>query len=154
MSSFGAVGTVSPVRPRAGTLAVLCLAIALAGCGGGSTSPTTAQAELPRAVADDLASKSEAIAEALDAGDTCKAAQAADELKNAVEAALAGGQVPSAFQGELERNAADLQNEVNCDEHQGKGKKKGRKNDDETTTLGTTVGTTTVSTTTTSGAND
>ena len=84
----------------------------------------------------------------------CKAAQAADELKNAVEAALAGGQVPPAFQGELERNAADLQNEVNCDEHQDKGKKKGRKHDDETTTLGTTVGTTTVSTTTTSGAND
>jgi hypothetical protein len=150
VSSVGAVGTVSPMRPRAGTLAVLCLAIALAGCGGGSTSPTTAQAELPRAVADELASKSEAIADALDAGDICKAAQAADELKNAVEAALAGGQVPAVFQSELERNATDLQNEVNCEEkkHEDRGKKKGQKHNETTTTLGTTISTTTT------GAND
>jgi hypothetical protein len=148
--SFGPAGTVSPVRPLAGTLAAFCLAIALAGCGGGS-SPTTAQAELPRALADDLASKSDSIADALDAGDQCKAAQLADELKNAVEAAVSGGQVPSAFQGELVRNATDLQNEVNCDEkkHEDKGKKEGHKQDGETTTLGTTI-----STTTTNGGND
>ncbi len=150
MPSFDAAGTVSPVRPRAGTLAVLCLAIALAGCGGGS-SPTTAPAELPRAVADDLASKSDAIADTLDAGDQCRAAQLADELKNAVEAAVSGGQVPSAFQGELVRNATELQNEVNCEEkkHEDKGKKEGHTSEGETTTLGTTV-----STTTTTGAND
>ena len=145
MPSFGPAGTVSPVRPLAGTLAAFCLAIALAGCGGGS-SPTTAQAELPRALADDLASKSDSIADALDAGDQCKAAQLADELKNAVEAAVSGGQVPSAFQGELVRNATDLQNEVNCDEKKeddkGKGKKKGH-DADGTTTLGTTLSTTT-----------
>ena len=151
MSSVGAVGTVSPMRLRAGTLAVLCLAIALAGCGGGSTSPTTAQAELPRAVADELASKSEAIADALDAGDTCKAAQAADELKNAVEANVSEGRVPAVFQGELARNATDLQNKVNCEEkkHEDQGKKKGQKHNEATTTLGTTI-----STTTTTGAND
>jgi hypothetical protein len=149
--SFGTAGTVSSVRPRAGTLAALCLAIALVGCGGGGSSPTTAQAELPRAVADDLASKSDAIADALDGGDQCKAAQLADELKNAVEAAVSGGKVPSAFQAELVRNATDLQNEVNCDEkkHEDKGKKEGHKQDGETTTLGTTI-----STTTTTGGND
>ena len=127
------------MRPRAGTLAALCLAIALAGCGGGST-PTTAQAELPRAVANDLALKSDAIADALDGGDQCKAAQLADELRHAVEAAVSGGQVPSAFRGELVRNATDLQNEVNCDEkkHEDRGKKD-NKHDGETTTLGTTV---------------
>jgi hypothetical protein len=138
------------VRPCAGTLAALCLAIALAGCGGGS-SPTTAQAELPPAVADALANKSEAIAEALDGGDQCKAAQLADELKDAVEAALSGGQVPPAFQAELERNATELQNEVNCErkKNEDKGKKDDHKPSDQTTTLGTTV-----STTTTSGEND
>jgi hypothetical protein len=148
--SFDTTGTVSPVRPHAGTLAALCLAIALAGCGGGST-PTTAQAELPRAVADDLASKSDAIADALDGGDQCKAAQLADELKNAVEAAVSGGKVPSEFQGELVRNATDLQNEVNCDEkkHEDKGKKNNQHDSETTTTLGTTI-----STTTTTGAND
>jgi hypothetical protein len=91
-------------------------------------------------VAEDLASKSDAIAEAVDAGDQCKAAQLADELKNAVEAAVSGGQVPSAFRGELVRNATELQNEVNCDErkHEDKGKND-NKHDSETTTLGTTV---------------
>jgi hypothetical protein len=138
------------VRPHAGTLAALCLAIALAGCGGGS-SPTTAQAELPRAVADDLASRSDAIADALDRGDQCKAAQLADELKKAVESAVSEGQVPSAFQEELVRNATDLQNEVNCEEkkHDDKGKKDDHKQDGETTTLGATI-----STATTTGGND
>jgi hypothetical protein len=149
--SFGAAGTVALVRPRAGTLAALCLAVALAGCGGGSR-PTTAQAELPRAVAEDLASKSDAVADALDAGDQCKAAQLADELKNAVETAVSGGEVPAVFQGELERNATDLQNKVNCEQkkQEEKGKKKGHKHESETTTLGTTVSTTT----TTTGGND
>jgi hypothetical protein len=141
--SFDAAGTVSPMRPHAGTLAALCLAIALAGCGGGS-SPTTARAEIPRAVANDLASKSEAVADALDGGDQCKAAQLADELKNAVEAAVSGGQVPSAFQSELVRNATDLQNNVNCDKKKDEDKdKKDSKHDGETTTLGSTVLTTT-----------
>jgi hypothetical protein len=113
------------------------LALAVAGCGGSSNS--TARPELPHAIAVDLAGRADAIADALDAGDECTAAQLADQLKHAVESALAGGQVPSAFRAELERNAADLQNEVNCtEEHdKGEGKKKGKK-DESTTTLGTT----------------
>jgi hypothetical protein len=136
------------VRPRAGTLAALTLAIALAGCGGSSDETAQSQPQLPHAIAEDLASKSDAVADALDAGDTCKAAELADRLKDAVEGALAGGQVPPAFQAELERNATELQNEVNCtEEHDenGKGKKKGQDQQGETTsTLGTTsTGTTT-----------
>jgi hypothetical protein len=55
--------------------------------------------------------------------------------------------VPAAFRAELERNATDLQNEVNCTEEpndKGKGKKKGHNKQGITTTLGTT----TISTTT------
>jgi len=102
---------------------------------------------LPRAVGKDLAAKSDQIADALDSGNVCEAAKLADRLKNAVEAAVAGGQVPPAFQGELEQTATDLQNEVNCEEQKqddkGKGKKKGHDGEDETTTLGTTLSTTT-----------
>jgi hypothetical protein len=149
---FGRAGTVKTVRPSAGTLAALTLAIVLAACGGGSDTTARQAAALPRAVADELAAKSDEIADALDRGDQCGAAHHADELKDEVEAAIADGRVPAAYQGELERTATELQNEVNCDEHgkenkdqdqdqdQGKGKKKGH---DDTTTLGTTVSTTT-----------
>ena len=137
------VGTVYPVRPCAGTLAALSLAIALAGCGG-STGTSAQEPALPRAVANDLAAKSDQIAAALDSGDRCGAAELADRLKDAVDAAVSGGQVPTAFQDELEQTATDLQNEVNCDEKKEDDKGKGKKgNGDETTTLGTTVSTTT-----------
>jgi hypothetical protein len=133
------------VRPRAGRLAALSLAIVLAGCGG-STGTSAQEPALPRAVANDLAAKSDQIAAALDSGDRCGAAELADRLKDAVDAAVSGGQVPTAFQDELEQTATDLQNEVNCEEKKeddkGKGKKKGH-DADGTTTLGTTLSTTT-----------
>jgi hypothetical protein len=122
----------------------MSMAIALAGCGD-SSGTSAKEPALQRAVANDLAAKSDQIADALDSGDRCGAARLADRLKDAVEAAVSGGQVPPAFQHELEQTATDLQNEVNCEEKKnndkGKGKKKGH--GDETTTLGTTVSTTT-----------
>jgi len=121
------------------------LAIALAGCGD-STRTSAQEPALPPEVANDLAAKSDQIADALDSGDVCGAARLADRLKNAVEAAVSGGRVPPAFQDELEQTATDLQNEVNCDEQKQDDKGKGKKNghgEDETTTLGTTVSTTT-----------
>jgi hypothetical protein len=142
---FGAVGTVKRVRPSAGTLAAITVAFVLAACGGGS-SVNAEEPALPRSVANDLAGRSDQIADALDGGDVCGAAHLADELKDAVNAAVAGGRIPPAFQDELERTASDLQNQVNCEEKkehkdEDKGKKKGH--EDETTTLGTTVSTTT-----------
>jgi hypothetical protein len=145
---FGRAGTVKTVRPSAGTLAAFTLAIVLAACGGGSDTTDGQAAALPRAVADELAAKSDEIADALDRDDQCGAAHHADELKDEVEAAIADGRVSAAYHGELERTATELQNDVNCDEHgkehedegKGKGKKKGH---NDTTTLGTTVSTTT-----------
>jgi hypothetical protein len=133
------------VRPSTGTLAALTLSIVLAGCGGGSSTPAGQTAALPRAVADDLAAKSDEIVAALESGDQCGAAHHADELKDKVEAAIDDGRVPAAYRDELERTATELQNDVNCEDHdkehkdEGKGKKKGH---DDTTTLGTTVTTT------------
>jgi hypothetical protein len=94
------------------------------------------------ALAKALASKSDSVAEALEAGDVCEAARRADELKHAVDTAISGGKVPTLLQGELERTATDLQNEVNCeekDEDKGKGKGKDHDKKGETTTLGTTI---------------
>ena len=123
----------------------MSLAIALAGCGD-STRTSAQEPALPPEVANDLAAKSDQIADALDSGDVCGAARLADRLKNAVEAAVSGGRVPPAFQDELEQTTTELQNEVNCEDRKqddkGKGKKKGH-DEDETVILGTTVSTTT-----------
>jgi hypothetical protein len=137
-------------------LALIALgqALALAGCGGGSENST--EPLIPRAVAADLAAKSDAVADALDAGDECGAAGLADQLKAAVETYVNGGRIPPAFQQELTETATDLQNNVNCPpeaEEHGEGEDKGKKNghDDETTTDETTTDLTTTLGTTTEG---
>jgi hypothetical protein len=135
-------------------LIVIALGAALAptSCGGSDQSSADAP-KLPRALASDLADASEAIADALDAGDVCGAAGLADQLKDAVDAAVSAGQVPSELQGELQQAALDLQNGLNCparpeeeepeEGENAQGKKKGH---DETGTV--TLGTTTLGTTT------
>jgi multidrug efflux pump subunit AcrA (membrane-fusion protein) len=99
---------------RGGTwLATTGALLALAGCGGdGDARPE--EPGLPRAVAERLAQESEAIADKLDAGDTCGAAQQADILEDAVEQAIGNGDVPDAFQAELLETARQLQNDLNC----------------------------------------
>jgi hypothetical protein len=134
------------VRRSAGTLAAVTLAITLAACGGGATT-TSQEPALPRSVADGLASKSDEIAEALENGDQCGAAHYADELKDRVDAAIADGRIPQAFEDELVGAATDLQNEVNCVEskpaHKDQDKGKKKNHEGATTTLGTTISTTT-----------
>jgi hypothetical protein len=99
---------------RGGTwLALAGAVLALAACGGGGDARPE-EASLPRSVAERLAQESEAIADKLDAGDVCGAAQQADTLVDSVEQAIAAGEVPEAFQAELTANAQQLQNDVNC----------------------------------------
>lgn len=68
---------------------------------------------------------------AWDAGDTCGAATKADELKDAAEQAIAAGDVPAAYQDDLESAVVNLQNTANCtdegrdDEGHGPGEAKG-----------------------------
>jgi hypothetical protein len=102
---------------RGGTwLAATGALLALAGCGGGGGDARPEEPRLPSAVAERLAAESEAIADKLDAGDTCGAAQQADVLEDAVQQAIGDGEIPAAFQGELLQTARQLQNDVNCPE--------------------------------------
>jgi hypothetical protein len=97
---------------RGGTwLAVMGAVLALAACGGDAVPE---EPGLQPAVAERLAEESEAIADKLDAGDTCGAAQQADVLEDAVERAIAAGDVPAEFRAELLETARQLQNDVNC----------------------------------------
>lgn len=134
------------MRPRA--LASLAVVLALAGCGG-ATPTQTESASIPRSVADRLAAQSESIAAAWEAGDTCGAAKQADDLKHAADDAIRAGDIPAAYQDELESAVENLQNTANCTEEgdegeHGKGKAKGHDKHDEGVTITTdTVGTTT-----------
>jgi len=145
------------MRPLA--LAALALVLALAGCGGATQRQTDSSA-IPRSVADRLAAQSEAIVAAWDAGDTCGAATKADELKHAAEQAIAAGEIPAAFQDDLESAVVNLQNTANCTDDgggedeggPGKSKDKGKghdKHDD-----GVTIETDTIDTTTTTEGED
>jgi hypothetical protein len=121
-------------------LLVSALALAAGGCGGEEAArprPTLAPA-----VADRLAAQSDAIAEALDAGDVCTAAVRADELQDETLRAINAGQVPPAFQEDLTARVNELVNTVNCEradedddddegEGNGKGKKGKKKNEDD-----------------------
>ena len=137
---------------RLACLASLALVLALAGCGG--ATPQTGSSAIPRSAADKLAAQSESIAAAWEAGDTCGAAQQADDLRHAVEDAVedavAAGEIPAAYQDELEAAVENLQNTANCteegdeDKEHGKGKAKGHDKHDEGVTITTdTLGTTT-----------
>jgi hypothetical protein len=136
------------MRPAA--LASLAVVLALAGCGG-ATPTQTESAAIPHSVADRLAAQSESIAAAWEAGDTCGAAKQADDLKHAADDAIRAGDIPAAYQDELESAIVNLQNTANCTEEgdedeqgKGKGKAKGHDKHDEGVTITTdTVGTTT-----------
>ena len=133
------------MRPAA--LASLAVVLALAGCGG-ATPTQTESAAIPRSVADRLAAQSESIAAAWEAGDTCGAAQQADDLKHAADDAIRAGDIPAAYQDELESAVVNLQNTANCteegdEEEHGNSKAKGHDKHDEGVTITTdTVGTT------------
>jgi hypothetical protein len=131
-------------------LAALAVMLGAAGCGGASSSET--QSSIPESVAGRLAAQSDSIAAALEAGDDCGAAQQADDLRHAADKAISTGEVPAAYQGELEAAVTSLQNAVNCapeedsqGDENGKGKEKGHDKHDGGLTVetGTTAGTTT-----------
>jgi hypothetical protein len=86
-------------------------ALGLGACGSGGDSPTVAQ---PPPIAPDaaghLAKLSDRVASDLDEGNTCHAAHAADDLRNAVEDA----DMPASMQASVEAVAGRLVDEVNC----------------------------------------
>jgi hypothetical protein len=123
-------------NPRT-TLVVIAALLAVAGCGGVERSAeTTPRPTIPRRVADELAARSDAIADALDAGDVCTAAVRADELQAATITAINERKVPEPFQEDLQARANELVNTINCpppptttkedDEGEGKGRGRGK----------------------------
>jgi len=140
------------MRPAA--LASLAAVLTLAGCGG-ATPTETESAAIPRSVADRLAAQSESIAAAWEAGDTCSAAQQADDLRHAADDAIRAGDIPAAYQDDLESAVVNLQNTANCtvegdeDEHgNDKPKDEPKPEDDDKHDEGVTITTDTVGTTT------
>ena len=127
------------------SILLFAVALAASGCGSGERSADTTappRPALPRNVAEDLAARSDAVADALDAGDVCTAAVRADELRGATITAINNGQVPQEFQEDLQARANELVNTVNCppppttteeaeENGKGRGKKKGDKKNGE-----------------------
>jgi hypothetical protein len=104
-------------------LAALAFVLALAGCGGATSSAESSA--IPSSVANRLAAQSESIAAAWEAGDHCGAAKQADDLKHAADAAIAAGEIPAAYQDDLAAAVVNLQNTANCDEGDQEGEDKG-----------------------------
>jgi hypothetical protein len=101
------------IRKVAGLAMLLGLsALVLTACGSGdeTTTTTTARPPVSPATADHLAKLSDRIASDLDAGDTCHAAHAADDLHAAVE----DSDLPANLRPGIGAVAGDLVNQVNC----------------------------------------
>ena len=96
----------------AGPMILLALAaLVLVACGSGGGETTKPQPPpVSAATAGHLAKLSDRVASELDAGDTCDAAYAADQLQDAVSSA----DLPATLRPGVEEVATDLVNEVNC----------------------------------------
>ena len=93
------------------TILLGVMAVVLASCGSGDeTTTTTPRPAVARAMADPLVKLSDRIASDLDAGDTCNAAHAADDL----QAAVADSDLPANLRPGVDAVAVDLVNQVNC----------------------------------------
>jgi hypothetical protein len=86
--------------------------LALTGCGSSGEDTTTAvkRPSVPAATADHLAKLSNTVASDLDAGSTCEAAYAADQLQAAIEEA----NLPASMRSSIDEAAARLVDQVNC----------------------------------------
>ena len=101
------------IRKVAGMAMLVGLsALVLTACGSGddTTTTTTVRPVVSPATADHLAKLSDRIASDLDAGDTCHAAHAADDLHAAVE----DSDLPANLRPGVDAVAGDLVNQVNC----------------------------------------
>jgi hypothetical protein len=85
--------------------------LAIGACGSSGDTPTVAQPPpIAPATAGHLAQLSDRVATDLDAGDTCHAAHAADDLRTAVEDA----DLPASMSSDVDAAAGRLVDDVNC----------------------------------------
>jgi hypothetical protein len=95
----------------AGVAISIACALGLAACGSsGDTSSTTERPAVSAATVNRLATLSNRIASDLDAGDTCHAAHAADDLSSAVQES----DLPASLRSGVDATAGRLVDEVNC----------------------------------------
>ena len=93
--------------------AAVAVALCLSGCGGAKrAAPHTPT--LPRPLAAALAARSDAVADALAAGDSCRALTLARQLQRETIAAINRGRVPASFQENLTGAVNDLAARVTC----------------------------------------
>ena len=98
------------LRAMGPAFALALSALGLLGCGSGGGDSTTTAPALSATTASHLAKLSDQIATDLDAGDTCTAAQAADDLNEAIESA----HLPSTIHPGVAEVAGHLVDTVNC----------------------------------------
>jgi hypothetical protein len=91
-------------------IALALAAVGLLGCGSGQSGPLTTTTALSHATANHLAKLSDEVASDLDAGETCTAAHAADDLASAVQDA----QLPDSIRSGVSAAAGRLVDQVNC----------------------------------------
>ncbi len=91
-------------------LAVAILVLASCGSGGGGDSTVARKPRVAAETAGHLAKLSDRVASDLDAGDTCNAAHAADELRAAVDDAG----LPASMRPSVDAAAGRLVDQVNC----------------------------------------
>jgi hypothetical protein len=99
-------------KAAAATCGFCLVALAISACGSGGGEGTTIAQPPPIApdTAGHLAKLSDRVASDLDAGDTCHAAHAADDLSAAVEEA----DIPATMRSDVEEVSGRLVDEVNC----------------------------------------
>lgn len=95
-------------------LAVLlaCGLALISGCGSDEGETSSAVPTIPALLSERLASESDDVAAALDAGDGCEAQEQAAELESAV--AETQSQLPRELRGELQSGVAVLVSEIEC----------------------------------------
>jgi hypothetical protein len=99
-----------PLELGAAALAALCLGA----CGGEGKRASPPPPTLPHALAATLAARSDAVAAALAAGNSCGAFTSARRLQREAIAAINGGRVAPALQEDLSSAVNDLAARVTC----------------------------------------
>src|SRR5215207_3491774 len=91
------------IRSLSVCLTACSAALALAGCGGQEeqAEPEVEGPRIERAIANELADLSDEVADRLDSGDSCGAAESAALLRERLTAAINDGKVPEAYLEEL-----------------------------------------------------
>jgi hypothetical protein len=91
-------------------VAVGCACLLLGACGG----TTTKESSIQRATANSLASESEAVAAAVERGDSCAAASKAKTLHLHVANAIASGSIPQSLAASARSASSRLADRIAC----------------------------------------